>query len=432
MAVQPSPAAAPRVLILARNDLTQDRRVLNQARSLTEAGFAVTRVGVVVRAGQACQESTPYGDILRLGAAPQRPASADAGAPASRNTGRLVRQWPWKLRLMRRVRALFPRTMMSIDIFRAHVRWNREYVRACAPLRADAVIACDFDTLSAGQWLRRKGGARVLIYDAHELWVDMYGHKRLTRFARTAAIIAEGTMARAADLCLTVGERIADVLSRRHRMPRPLVVFNGPEETIEPQFSLDAGAPVRLYFQGAYKVYGGLEEVLAAMPRLKGRAVLSLQGFGEHEAELRRLADQLSLDDCVRFLRPCAPETVVRAASAHDVGVVAIKANCLNNRLSMPNKVFTYLGAGLAILTTEETPEIAGLVREHQCGVVARAWSADCLAEALDALLQHPDRLWGLRANARAACDTYAWNRQFAPVLEFLAARLRPTPECAQ
>jgi len=414
----------PRALVLALNALTHDRRVLNEARSLAEAGFEVIRVGLVVVEGQPEQETTDFDTIIRLKPSWYKPLPAGAAGRAHDDSGAriqgVLRQWPLKVRAMNFVRDTFPRTMQGLDGLRGVHRWSKELVALCAGLRPDVVIACDFDTLSAGAALRRRG-ASFLVYDAHELWVDQSG-RRFTRLVRRLALFLESRFARQADLCTTVGNGLADTLAKRHRIPRPLVVFNGPETVMDP--APHAVGPLRLYFQGSYSPGRGIERALAAMESLRGQATLTLQGFGVLEDELRSVAEERGLvPDPVTFVPSCRPDEVTQAASAYDIGLVSVEPVCLNNILSMPNKVFTYLGGGLAIMTTDETPEIAALVREYGCGIVADKWTADAIVEALRPLLGDRERVESMRAASRRACDVFAWERQFGPVVEALRER---------
>lgn len=415
----------PRALVLALNALTHDRRVLNEARSLAEAGFEVIRVGLVVVEGQPEHETTDFDTIVRLKPHWHRPRTASPEVEQRRMVGGreqgALRQWPLKVRVMNAVRGLAPCTLASIDRLRGVRRWKKELVAVCATLDPDVVVACDFDTLSAGVALRCRG-ASFLIYDAHELWVDQEGHSFLTRPFRSLALFLEGRFARQADLCTTVCNGLADTLARRHRMARPLVVFNGPETVVDP--APHAAGPLRLYFQGSYSPGRGIERALAAMELLRGRATLTLQGFGILEDELRLAAEAQGLvPEAVTFVPPCRPDEVTQAASVYDIGLVSVEPVCLNNILSMPNKVFTYLGGGLAIMTTDETPEIAALVREYGCGIVADKWTADAIVEALRPLLGDRERVESMRAASRRACDVFAWERQFGPVVEALRER---------
>jgi len=321
---------------------------------------------------------------------------------------------------MSQVRRIIPRTMKSIDRWRGWRRWSVELEKVCRELDADVIVACDFDTLKAAARVKADTGC-TLIYDAHELWIDQECHLFLTRPFRWWFLRKEHAAIRAADLRTTVGNGLADVIRARHGEPRPLVVYNGPDQVVDPP-KTERALP-SIYFQGSFTLGRGLEEAVMMMTSLRGRATLTLQGFGPLESSLRSLASSLALDDgTVNFAAPVPPTEVSEAASCHDIGLIAVEPLCLNNVLSMPNKVFTYLGGSLALVTTEEAPEIAAILRERECGVSVSSWSAKELALAVGALVDDPSTIRRMRRKAREACDYFRWERQFEPVVDFLIA----------
>ncbi len=56
----------PIAVVLALNGLDFDRRVANEARSLTNAGLKVVRVGVRTQSNQLLDEQTDFDRILRI------------------------------------------------------------------------------------------------------------------------------------------------------------------------------------------------------------------------------------------------------------------------------------------------------------------------------------------------------------------------------
>lgn len=321
------------------------------------------------------------------------------------------------------LRRLLPRTAKSADSLRDWFRWNRELIRACATYNPEIVLATDFDTLLAGYSIMRRTGC-VVLYDAHELWPDMHNRMHLTRSFRRLFLMLEGFLIRRADLRFTVSQGLARVLAERYSIEQPLVVFNGPDEIRSPQPS--GTRKLAVYFQGLFQTGRGIEEAIEAMALVRGRATLTFQGYGELETYIKKRATELDLfDGTVAILPPCPPEEVSRRASMYDVGLISVEPLCLNNVLSMPNKVFSYLGGSLSLMTTDEAPEIAATVRDHGCGVVIERWSAELIAEALLDLANRPEDVARMRQNAHQAAQMFAWDLQFEPVLEWLAAELQ-------
>lgn len=407
-------------LVLALNSLEYDRRVANEARSLAALGYRVTRVGIRTESRLPEVERTGFDTIVRFTPGVLRAAScseatvSEAAAPSA-----LVRQWPWKVALMSWARRRFPGAMSALDSLRLWLRLNAALTCTCEDLTPDVVIATDFDTLLAGARIKGRTGC-VLIYDAHELWIDMPDRASFNRLLRRCFIALERKLAGRADIVLTVGEGLADVLARRLRRERPLVVMNGPEVVIEPR-EREVGEPLRVLFQGRIEAGRGLEEAIDAVGMASGRVALTIQGFGPAEDSVRESVRIRGLDQAaVSFAAPCEPGEVVQHASGYDVGLVSVSPTCLNNVLSMPNKLFTFLGGGLAILTTGSAREIASLVRGHECGVVVKEWTPADIADALRWLAENPEELRRQRWRAHELAQELSWERQFAPVAALL------------
>jgi hypothetical protein len=251
----------------------------------------------------------------------------------------------------------------------------------------------------------------------------MHNHLYLTGAFRTIFLWQERYLARQADFLMTVNEGLSRVLAKRIGKGIPTVVFNGPSETFEPPTEAPK-LPLKTYYQGNFQAGRGIDETLLAMTSLKDRVTLTLQGSGELLPELEECSAELGLDDrTVEFLAACPSSQVESCANRYDIGLISVQPICLNNILSLPNKVFTYLGGALVAITTAEAPEIAALLKRHDCGVVIDSWCAEHIAKALDELTRDPSRVLRLRTNAHKAAVELKWEQQFAPVVDWLQGK---------
>jgi hypothetical protein len=257
---------APRhVLIIVRNNVDRDARVLKEAHSLWEAGYRVTVMGLRTSARDKPLELREYCTIRRVttAALPEDPSSS-AGPSDSLHK-----------------RSPYAGPVGDLRHWAGRMRENRIYLSAALPLKPDVVISCDLTALPAGYWLKQRLGCR-LVYDAHELFTEMSGPTGpIYRFLYTRT---ESYLIRRADAVMTVNAPIAEEFSRRYRVPTPMVVMNGSQQCFAPE---PVHQPLRLLFQGAYFRDRGLMSLLAQMHRVRGKATLTLQGFGEMESDLR-------------------------------------------------------------------------------------------------------------------------------------------------
>jgi glycosyltransferase involved in cell wall biosynthesis len=370
--------AGARVLMLVTNDVSRDARVRKEATSLAGAGYDVRVVGVGTGAAGA--------DAFRLSL-----------VAAARDTSRLVKP----LRIL------------------ANIRENRAIARRMLleslvePF--DIIHANDLDTLPVGVALARRTGAR-LVYDAHELSseaVDLHPMIASARRRREARLVVH------ADTVITVNTLIAEEMANRYGIPLPTVVYNGASRC-EPM-AVPVHEPVRLLFQGQFFADRNLEELVHAMPLLKGRAVLTLQGWGGVEAALRALVQELRLAGTVVFAKPAEPEDVVIEAAAHDVGIINHLPLSLNHVYSSPNKLFDYMAAGLAIVASD-LPVLRLVIEDAACGVLHPQAGPEALAEVIGRLVEDRETLARLKANAVSACRRYSWEAQSEVLVEAYAS----------
>ena len=171
----------------------------------------------------------------------------------------------------------------------------------------------------------------------------------------------------------------------------------------------------RVIFQGVYLRDRGLEELILSAAWYDS-AELYLRGYGDLEPSLRALVRARGLEGRVHFLSPAHPARLVESLAGFDVGVVSYRPTTMDHRLCLPNKVFEYLQAGLA-LAVSALPELARLVEETRAGALFDPDRPDDIARAINALTCDAGRLQALKARARAAGARFTWEAQGEPQL---------------
>lgn len=375
--------AGVRVCVLRTGPYAHDKRTIQVAAHLADAGAAVT---VVCVAPSASRYETDGGVSV---------VETWPGDPSTH---------PW-----RPVR-------IALNVLRMW-RQHRALVRLARCARPDVVHCMNVDTLTVGRAVR---SAR-LVYDARE------------HFATTGVVrwyvrrwwgLAERRGARGADAVLTVSDPIAEDLAQRYSIARPVVIYNGCTRHVEA--ATHVHVPLRLIHLGKFFPDRNLEEIIDAMAAFRGRAVLALQGWGVMEASLRAKVADRELDDVVTFLPPVEPEAIAESIAEHDVGLFNIRPETQNLAWSAGNKLFEYLAAGLAVAVPEGLTVSRDIVRDADCGVV---FEDGRIKDAIRYCVDHPEDVLRLKRNAIIAADRYSWNRQGRKLLEVYAGlteRLRP------
>jgi glycosyltransferase involved in cell wall biosynthesis len=96
----------------------------------------------------------------------------------------------------------------------------------------------------------------------------------------------------------------------------------------------------------------------------------------------------------------------VLCASPYSIGLCLERDVCENHRLTVSNKIFDYLMAGLAVVCSN-LPGLASVLDEADAGLLFEPGSVEELAAAIRYLYENQERLKQLQNNAR----TYAMTR---------------------
>jgi glycosyltransferase involved in cell wall biosynthesis len=364
-----------RLLLLTASELTRDPRARRAVKRAREAGIDV--VGVSGRVSGEPAAPLDAVRIVRVG---------KSGAPNPRwerareqTTGPIRRELRGIVRLAR--------LLLRTGALALAARRQRPY---------DAVHANDLDTLPAG-WLAARAARARLVYDAHELYSEFETDP--PRLARRAALALERALARRADAVITVSPALASELEHRLGLgARPIVVLNAPEAAQAEVRELSESGRLRAVYHGAFGAGRPLEDLLdalAAAPdvQLSIRVVRMPPEVIRVAAAARGVADRLAAEP------PLPPGDLVEGLRSCEVGIVFDRPLTRNADVSLPNKLFEYLAAGLAVVVPRLTA-MAELVEEAGVGVVYDAGSSSALAAALSELAGDRSRVLAYRRRA--------------------------------
>jgi glycogen(starch) synthase len=243
-----------------------------------------------------------------------------------------------------------------------------------------------------------------LVYDAHEIYSSQEPDPPAIHLAVSTAI--ERRIAREADAVVTVSEPIAEDLERVLGLgSQPIVVLNCPPLADSPVFSA-VETPLRVVYQGAMGPGRNALDILAAAATT-ANVHFSIRLAGASIDDLRREVRSRGLQARVDVLEPVPPTDLVEALAGFDVGLVINRPVTRNDELVLPNKLFEYLMAGLAIVAPR-LPSLAALVEEEAVGALFEPGNPGSLGETLEALAARPEDVTGMRLRSRqAAVERY-------------------------
>lgn len=421
--------------MVVRNAVIHDARVRREARALVEAGYEVTVVGARRGEAAATEQRDGY-TIVRVVPHTLILAIVTKLTLAPRVLDRVLK------RLVRRVRRLLgaprdlviERTMLSaplealrrsLDPMRLALQAHAFQVvagRTMAALKPAAYHCHDFNTLWAARVARRIHDA-PFVYDSHEIYL----HQSLPRFTRGRKILVrtvEGMMIKRAAAVVAANASYGEHLSNFYNIIPPTVIRNIPDDLGAIRGPSQPDDPPILLYVGGIVSGRGIAQVIRALPDIE-RARFVCMGPVVRDAyrdEYEKLARDIGVADRVSFLPPVAPHEVVDVAARATIGMCLIEDTSLSYRLSLPNKLFECMHAGVPVIGSD-FPEIGGLIDRYGFGLTCDPSDVSAIAKAVNMILNDPALETKLRERALDAARDNTWRAE-ADILRALYARL--------
>ena len=187
-----------------------------------------------------------------------------------------------------------------------------------------------------------------------------------------------------------------------------------PLPATAPDFSPSDVPPLRVYWFSQTIGHGrGLEEAIDALGILGCASELSLRGRpmpGYLEQLVARASARAPLLRLVH-LPPASPDRMVDLARGYDVGLATEPSIPLNRQVCVPNKAFTYILAGLAVVMSD-MPGMRRVASDIGEGVaLVPPDDVDALAGAFAGWVRDPRRLDCAKRGAwNAAVRRWRWD----------------------
>jgi glycosyltransferase involved in cell wall biosynthesis len=390
----------PSILILTASHLSRNPRVVKEATTLGAAGYDVTVLTV------SAQDRFERLDLELLAGLPFRRVTLDFTRPDRRTRLRalLTRSHTWLAReTLRHLRLESPETLGP-----AHALLSR--ARA---LPADLTILHTEIPI----WT-----ARYLVADRRRIAVDIedwYSEDLLfaDRRGRPLRLLrdAEAFVLNHSAYASATSESMAAALTYRYRCPPPFVIRNTFPLQPDPRTDRPAGseAPSFIWFSQTVGPGRGLELFFAAWERTKIPSRVYLLG-DERPGYRAKILNRLSPAhrDRVHFLPLVPPAQLPSVLAGFDLGLALEPVWPLNRDVTISNKIFQYMNAGLAVVATDTAGQSEVLQAAPASGLLIRAHETAINTARLDALLGDRVALAACQRAARAAAAReFCWER---------------------
>jgi glycosyltransferase involved in cell wall biosynthesis len=154
----------------------------------------------------------------------------------------------------------------------------------------------------------------------------------------------------------------------------------------------------------------GFEAVIEALALLPENVHLATLGHfmpAEYDAKIRGLIARRGVEHRVHLFDEVPYAQLATTASGADIGLIVLDPAIMNHRISLPNRLFDYIAAGLPIVAPD-IRDIAEIVSQRKLGIILASIDARCWADGIGAALAGAE---AMRANALAASQEMVWEK---------------------
>ncbi len=228
----------------------------------------------------------------------------------------------------------------------------------------------------------------------------------------------------AASLVITQSQTTLEFLRHRGLSPRTpaAVIPNGADPDLYRPPKAESDADLRVLYAGTIAPWQGVAELLMALRRcVRVQSMhLSIAGAVRRawERQLQRTLRRLKITDAVTLHGPLQRQALANLVADADICVAPLRRDPRNKTQGCsPIKLFEYMSAGRAVLTTD-LPCVREIVIPEQTGVLSTSARPSALAEQLLRLAGDARLRRQLGERARADILTRAtWRHRQAELL---------------
>ena len=333
--------SARRVLVMCRSDPNNDPRPRRMIRSLASDH-----------------------DVTALGTAPSRTPGVSS---------EILPEWPSR-----------PRTKRLALLLLRHYEpllWNAQLLQLAQGLageRFDLVISHDLDLLPLAA---RIAGHGKLLFDAREFYPKHFENSWTWRlFYQPMNHYLCRTYLPRCHRVVTVSQGLADAYGEHYNTPATVLLSVPPYHDLQPSPVRDHA--VRIVHHGNATSARRIEGMIEVMDHLPNSFGLDLILMPTDARYFKRLQVEAERRDNVRILPPLPYDELVPKTNEYDIGIVFCPPTTFNIRHGLPNKLFEFVQARLAV-AGGPSPDMQRALRQYECGIYAEDFEPASMAAAI-------------------------------------------------
>lgn len=276
--------------------------------------------------------------------------------------------------------------------------------------KPDAICAIDLDTILPCYLISElKNIPRI--YDAHELFTELKEVVTRPGIKRIWMRIEKFSVPRFS-WGYTVCESIAEEFYHRYAV-KFKTIRNLPVKHLEIEI------PVRedfILYQGAVNESRGLEFLIPAMKMIDRKLIIC--GDGNFMSQLKLLIHENKLTEKIILKGMLKPNELKDYTNKAFIGISILENTGLNQYLSLQNKFFDYINAGLPQVSMN-FPEYRKLNDQHEVAVLIDELNPEKIADAINNLINDKLKYEQLKKNCMLAREELNWENEEKKLITF-------------
>lgn len=346
-----------RILLLSKSDLSRDPRIIRQVHALSE-DYAITAVGYIGTGIEGVRDEPAF-----------RPISGGSFTGKARKAVGIVN-----------------RLFVYNTTGRVALGTDSVVFKALRPNSYDLIIANEINTLPLAVAMQRSEKEKTPIWcDLHEYYLGNEHHGGIRRKLqlRDNQLLLKKYRADVAAWS-TVSPGLVDLYKQTLGIESELIT-NAREYSNSSPSKVGVNGKIQLVHHGGAQPARRLE-LMVEMMRFVDPNRFELHFFliGQDAAYVSRLRN-LSNGLPIVFHDPLPYDRLVEATNSFDIGLFLLPPTNKNYEFALPNKLFEYVQARLAVAIGPST-DMASVVREHNLGIVADDFLPETLARCINGL----------------------------------------------
>jgi len=310
---------------------------------------------------------------------------------------------------------------------------TKEFINKLKLINFDLIISNDLHNLPVVIYLSQINNNKPIILDIHEYFIDEYSNK--TNYLPIRKIFYSNLIKKYKKelnqiKLITVNESIAKLYQNDFNLNNFEIILNCPYYYDIPS-KLFTNNPIKMVHIGIAIKTRKLENLILLFNHidvnLRSNFELDFYLIADNRTRrdylkyLKKIANKIE-NIKINFFDPIPPNEVVPKLSQYDIGLSYVYPSNLSYLYSLPNKLFQYIQARLAILSSPN-PEMAKIVSKYNLGFISQDYTPLSLANTL--LLFNKENINKFKENSNKTARIFNYDNEASKFINLINKSLK-------